>query len=275
MGDNIGGPSLIRVPAWVENPLGRYYLYFGHHDGDYIRLAYSDKLEGPWCMHEPGVLSAAEGFFAGHVASPDVHVDDERRQIRLYYHGADERSAAFGPQSTRVALSSDGLNFEARNEDLGPAYFRVFHKPDGYYAIAMPGHFLRSSDGLSGFTPGPTLFAENMRHAAVMVDGPRLSVFYSNAGDCPERILLSVIDVSGDWHSWTESEAIDVLAPELDYEGGDLPREPSVRGQASEPVCQLRDPGIFREDGTDYLLYSVAGERGIAMAEIRLGARHE
>ena len=28
IGDNINGPSLIRVPAWVERPLGRYYLYF-------------------------------------------------------------------------------------------------------------------------------------------------------------------------------------------------------------------------------------------------------
>lgn len=25
-GENINGPSLIRVPAWVKNPLGRYYL---------------------------------------------------------------------------------------------------------------------------------------------------------------------------------------------------------------------------------------------------------
>ena len=25
-GENINGPSLIRVPSWVKNPLGRYYL---------------------------------------------------------------------------------------------------------------------------------------------------------------------------------------------------------------------------------------------------------
>src|SRR5712692_4214378 len=51
MGDNINGPSLIRVPDWVEKLLGRYYLYFAHHDGRYIRLAYSDDLLGPWTMH--------------------------------------------------------------------------------------------------------------------------------------------------------------------------------------------------------------------------------
>lgn len=31
---------------------------------------------------------------------------------------------------------------------------------------------------------------------------------------------------------------------------------------------ELRDPCIFREEGRTYLLYSVAGERGIAGAEL-------
>jgi hypothetical protein len=56
MGDNINGPSLIRVPDWIADPLGRYYLYFAHHNGDYIRLASADDLAGSWTMHEPGVL---------------------------------------------------------------------------------------------------------------------------------------------------------------------------------------------------------------------------
>jgi len=59
-----------------------------------------------------------------------------------------------------------------------------------------------------------------------------------------------------------------VLEPELDYEGGNLPRVPSKRGLVSEPVCQLRDPAIFSENGRTWLLYSVAGENGIAIAEI-------
>jgi hypothetical protein len=59
-----------------------------------------------------------------------------------------------------------------------------------------------------------------------------------------------------------------VLAPEHDYEGGHLPRVPSARGLVSEPVCQLRDPAIFREHRHTYLLYAVAGERGIAIAEL-------
>ena len=43
MGDNVSGPSLIRVPEWVDAPLGRYYLYFAHHDGRYIRRGESDR----------------------------------------------------------------------------------------------------------------------------------------------------------------------------------------------------------------------------------------
>ena len=43
-GANINGPSLIRVPAWADKPLGKYYLYFAHHGGKYIRLAYATAL---------------------------------------------------------------------------------------------------------------------------------------------------------------------------------------------------------------------------------------
>ena len=36
IGVNIQGPSLIKVPEWIENPLGKYYLYFADHKGLYI-----------------------------------------------------------------------------------------------------------------------------------------------------------------------------------------------------------------------------------------------
>src|SRR5215213_811091 len=167
MGDNINGPSLIRVPDWIERPLGRYYLYFAHHDGRYIRLAYADDLHGPWQTHEPGVLPLAASHFEGHIASPDVHVDHERRQIRLYYHGADHESGVGrGPQYDRVALSRDGLRFEANEEILGKPYMRVFQWDGWHYALAMPGILYRSRDGLTGFEQGPTLFDSTMRHSA-------------------------------------------------------------------------------------------------------------
>ena len=56
IGDNIQGPSVIRVPSWVEKSFGKYYLYFADHKGKYIRLAHSDDLTGPWKTHSQGSL---------------------------------------------------------------------------------------------------------------------------------------------------------------------------------------------------------------------------
>ena len=274
MGDNVNGPSLIRVPDWVERPLGRYYLYFAHHDGRYIRLAYADDLHGPWRTHEPGVLPLSASYFGGHIASPDVHVDHEQRRIRLYYHGSEHAggtggTGGGGPQFSRVALSRNGLVFEASPEILGRPYMRLFRWDGWHYALAMPGVLYRSRDGLADFEEGPTLFPSTVRHAALKLDGDRLSVFYTHAGDCPERILLSTITLTPDWRTWRASEPIPVLEPELEYEGGHLALEPSRRGLVMGPVRQLRDPAIYREDGRTYLLYSVAGEHGIALAEVQ------
>ena len=63
MGGNIQGPSLIKVPEWVENPLGNYYLYFADHRGTYIRMAYADEVTGPWTVYSPGSLRLEDSFF--------------------------------------------------------------------------------------------------------------------------------------------------------------------------------------------------------------------
>jgi len=39
LGHNINGPSLIEVPDYVKNKLGRYYLYFADHKGQEIKMA--------------------------------------------------------------------------------------------------------------------------------------------------------------------------------------------------------------------------------------------
>jgi hypothetical protein len=290
MGTNVNGPSLIRVPAWIAAPLGRYYLYFADHKGAYIRLAYADSITGPWRMHTPGALQVAESRFATqradasftdaarvawgplgeqdilqpHVASPDLHVDDARREIRMYFHGMLENAQ----QMTRIALSHDGIEFNALPQLLGPPYFRVFQYDGWHYALAMPGAFLRSRDGLSDFEAGPSLFQPTMRHCAVRVVGHTLHVFWTRVGDAPERILLSHVDLRGDWLGWRSSHPASVLAPELDWEGADQPLLPSVLGEVNEPVNQLRDPCLYQEDDRLYLLYSGAGESCIGVAEI-------
>ena len=268
MGCNINGPSLIRVPGWIPEPLGRYYLYFGHHRGTYIRLATSDHLEGPWRIHTPGVLDLEDSLFGTHIASPDVHVLDDRREIRMYYHGGRLSQPSPWRQATRLARSKDGIQFTVQKALLGSSYWRMFRWAGFWVTLEMPGTFRRSRDGISRFEQGPTLFTPDMRHSAVRVDGDRLHVYYSIAGDCPERILQSTVRLEPDWMAWRASEPTTLLAPETEYEGANCALEPSRRGPILEPVHQLRDPGIFEEDGKTYLLYSVAGERGIAIAEL-------
>tara|TARA_S200000501_G_scaffold330260_1_gene331440 strand:+ start:151 stop:543 length:393 start_codon:yes stop_codon:yes gene_type:complete len=88
MGTNINGPSLIRAPNWLANPLGRYYLCFADHNGSYIRLAVADTVEGPWRTHEDEILDLADIYFINRIASPEIYIDDAAKSIRLYFHGA-------------------------------------------------------------------------------------------------------------------------------------------------------------------------------------------
>ncbi|HCQ02522.1 MAG TPA: hypothetical protein DIT99_18370, partial [Candidatus Latescibacteria bacterium] len=136
------------------------------------------------------------------------------------------------------------------------------------YGLGMPGIFYRSSTWTADFGEGPTLFTEHMRHAAVYLRHNTLYVFFTNAGDCPEHMLASHIHLTDDWQMWTASEPESVLFPEQDYEGGDLPLEPSKRSAVHHRARQLRDPGVFKDGDRLFLLYAIAGEHGIALAEI-------
>jgi hypothetical protein len=136
------------------------------------------------------------------------------------------------------------------------------------YAMSMPGQFYRSLDGLSQFELGPRLFNANMRHAALLVRERTLYVFWTQVGHAPERILVSTINLSQDWMQWYASKPIEVLRPERDWEGATAALEPSIRSTAYGQVNQLRDPAIFTEDNRVFLLYAVAGESGIALAEV-------
>ena len=139
--------------------------------------------------------------------------------------------------------------------------------------MSMPGFLFRSRDGLTNFEAGPNFFTPNMRHSALLIRDEHLYVFFTNRGDEPERIMLSTIELTDDWNAWTASEPIEVLRPKMNYEGANLPMAASRGGYIDERVHQLRDPAIYQEDGKTYLLYSVAGESGIAVAEIEFSSR--
>ncbi len=154
LGDNINGPSIVRVPAWVRNPLGRYYLYFANHRGRFIRMAYSNNLAGPWKVYEPGVLDVKDTLFYRpqpdpvgpahhfytHVASPEVIVDEVNKRLVMLVHGSvtdgkqwpdDSKEAirwaqqnGYG-QYTQTTDSPDGLRFNPRPEVTVPTPMRA------------------------------------------------------------------------------------------------------------------------------------------------------
>jgi len=279
LGANINGPSLIRTPDWLPGRLGRYYLYFAHHGGDHIRLAYADSLSGPWTIHEGGTLRLSDApACRGHVASPDVHVDRKRRRIRMYFHGPTARRG--GPQLSFVARSKDGLAFKASPEPLAGPYLRMIRIDGGWLGVDQAGSVYRSADGLGAFTrreaalefafadvksTGPVV----LRHLALHRVGRALHVYYTRRGDAPERIWRGTIDLLPDWDAWRMGDERPILSPELPWEGADLPVVPSSQGIARGFVNELRDPAIFATRERTFLLYSVAGEAGIAIARLR------
>jgi hypothetical protein len=302
LGDNINGPTVIRVPPWIKQPLGRYYMYFAHHMGAFIRLAYADRIEGPWKIHEPGVLPVAdtaffrpqpdppenlENFYT-HVASPEIYLDATRQKTILWFHGwytngqrwpsgepaAREwaRQHGYG-QFTQVAESSDGIHFEVRPAISKTSYLRVFPHGEYLYGMARLGLLLRSSDPLASFEAGGNPFgagpyAGRVRHVALTRRGNSIYVFFTAIGDAPERVMVATMDVSGGWGDWRASEPMELLQPEAAYECTHLPNAPSQGGDVKGPVRQLRDPATFEDNGRTYPFYSFCGEQGIAAAEL-------
>lgn len=295
IGVNIQGPSLIRVPDWVNDPLGRYYLYFADHKGRFIRLAYADQLTGPWNIHTPGSLCLEDSQFptqplqppadtnirtqtshgrllhsleyegsAPHIASPDVHVNHEERRIYMYYHGL----LSYATQRSRVATSDDGVRFVAEEPVLCQTYLRIVSFQDTILGMVMPGILYRLAHARGPFEDGQQLFPPEARHHALLTNRDRVYVFWTEVGEAPERIKASVIEQPLNRETIKVKHLASILKPELEWEGSSAPNEPSVRSVAYGCVNQLRDPCIFVEDGRIYLLYAGGGESAIGIAEL-------
>ena len=289
IGTNINGPSAIRVPDWIKAPLGRYYLYFADHRGDHVRLAHADAITGPWRVHEPGALrlegsgfptlsseldpperfqkSVASGDLRPHIASPDVHVDHARRQIVMHYHGLE----ADCRQTTRRAVSKDGLEFRDPQPTGADFYARVFEWHGATYAAALAGWLYRSPDAGLSFPDRVRLGDSSTRHVAVFSFEDELFLVFSRIGDAPERILISRILTTGSWRDWSLSDPLDLLRAETSWEGAGEQVSPSRIGPADRRVNQLRDPFVFSEDDRLWLFYACAGESGLALAQLHCG----
>lgn len=304
LGTNVNGPTVIRVPDWVERPLGLYYMYFANHMGEFIRFAYADTIAGPWRIHDSGVMhvrdtamfrpqpdpKATLADFYTHVASPEILVDPDRKRLVMWFHGwwtdgerwpADPVEARDWAQKrgysqfTQVAESSDGITFKARPAITPAPYLRVFRRDDYYYGMSRLGRLSRATDPLARFELGPNPFrdgryAGRIRHVGLLPRGNTLHVFFTAIGDAPERVMWSSVDLAGDWNTWRASDPIEALRPAAPYECTNLPEAPSEAGDIAVPARQIRDPFVFEDGGRAYLFYAFCGEQGIAAAEISL-----
>lgn len=269
IGTNLNGPSVLQVPMWSPSHAGLYRMYFAHHRGTFIRVAHAPGPEGPWEIDNTRVLGLNDTPCRSHIASPDLHVIDARREIRMYFHG----DTAQG-QKTFVAVSKDGLNFTTRPQALSPFYLRAFPHRDAWFGIARHpsrvsgGILVRSKDGLSPFELGPPMI-DKMRHGALLKTGNDLWMFFSRIGDEPERILATRIPLRRNWRRWKHGKISEVLRPETDPEGFGRPLMPSEPGMANGPLHELRDPAVLRSGGEHFLFYSGAGESNICGARLR------
>ena len=268
---NINGASLIKVPEWVDNPLGKYYLYFASHTGKYIRLAYSDSLTESFKIYDGEVLKLKDTNCKTHIASPDVHIDNDDKKIIMYFHGDTNNF-----QETFISKSNNGLSFNSNNKPLGLFYFRVFKYKDKFYSIAKNKNedsIIYQSDGWDGkFEPLFTILP-NSRHTATYVEKDNLYIFYTTVGEAPESIYYCKIKLGETIEDWEVLDNKKLTKPTFDFEGAGSDLIPSNFGSSTlrwgeKKLNELRDPCIYKEGDELFLLYSFNGEGGIALGSL-------
>lgn len=249
----VASPCLLRAPDWEGSPVAGYLLYASTGPDAEVWLATGPSPEGPF---EPGEQVTLDGRAA--TGALDAHVDHVAGAFRAYL-----RTPA---GDTVVARSSDAVAYRTEARLNGLALLRTFRHAGAWWAITGWGTLARSDDGRSGWVEGGRLLSEAVRGVAALPDGDCLRLFFSEAGDCPERILHAAVDLRGDWRRWTSGSSAVVLEPEETYEGVAEPLATSKRGPVAGPVRQLRHPAVHVEGEQRWLLYTAAGEQVVAIA---------
>jgi hypothetical protein len=275
-GQFTNGPTVIKVPDWVEDPLGTYYMYIADHHGLDIRLAFSDSLSGPWAVSPKPVLRLKRTLaIRDQIASPDVYIDDASHMIYMTVHGK-PIGKGYENQVSVLVESQDGIVFAQDPSYAGSiwatfAYARILKIDDTFVQFDPKAHKVSRADFITGPFSATVDYSlpidRKHRHASVLLDGSTIVIYYTRVRDAPERIYRATIDASQPWGEWALANEQCVRRPELSWEGAKFPVDFSKGGPANS-VNQLRDPFIY-DDGTHRaLFYSYAGESGIAMVTI-------
>lgn len=183
-GRNINGPTVIKAPSWLKNAPGKYLMYFSHHTGSYIRMAYADKLTGPWKIYEGGVMDLAQITKAGlswgpdHVASPEIWIDNEHQELWMYFHTPITPAPKFDDpdyqkkvlqqkQATYRATSKDGIVWTTNGRKIAEHYLRVLPAEEAasgvlpaaaHSAIPMTASGFSTTSSLVPWSATPLLF---------------------------------------------------------------------------------------------------------------------
>ena len=296
---NINGPFLLRMPDWAAEKQAAFHTYFGHHKGKSLRLAYANRLEGPWAMHPDPVIPLANSLFApedpapdwvdalggdylyAQVASPDAHIDELNRRIVMYYYGLLRDS----DQQTRLATSTDRLHFTPQAPLLGPPYFRARRLDAVIYLSMWEGRLGRMTswegpvelappihDGyhlpphVSGHDSGQP--GRQIRHDHIFAHDGRIYMTFSRIGDTPERCLHCEVVPADDWAAWRFGQVSDLLRLAPGWEGGDLTMRPSIMGTAWDRLHELHDPALITDNGQGFMAYCGGAESGLGIARL-------
>ena len=263
---NICNPCLIEVPHWCKNKLGKYYLFYADHGGEFIKLAYSDNLFSNWKKKKDGVLNIDKFSNAiNHIASPEIYIDNTKQEIILFTHS---HSKSRKGQWTYASKSKDALNFEVVNDlPLAPFYFRIFKYKNFFYGITKGGSLWKTKNFFNKFTQCHNLFDKErsteilhnyfgaVRHISFIIENNILFIFYTRIGDKPERIYYSKVNLTIDEKEWFFDTENELIRPEFDFEGVNIKLTKSEPGDSSKPENALRDPHIIKICNNYFITY--------------------
>ena len=106
------------------------------------------------------------------------------------------------------------------------------------------------------------------RHTCVLVIKKVIYVFFSSVTDNPEHIKVGELIINEKNNACSITNIKSIIEPELYYEHHNSEFIKSDYGGTNNFVRQLRDPYVFNDDKDIYILYTVCGEKGIAIAKI-------
>ena len=131
--DDTAFPTVVKIPDWIAaadraDPSANYYMYYGNHGGDYIKMKWAASINGSWTEYSftggTGPFPSRGVFDVGsanndptrddydHISAPDVIIDDVNQRFVMYFHGERPSSSPASRVHERfVTTSGTGLNF--------------------------------------------------------------------------------------------------------------------------------------------------------------------